>query len=227
MESAIAGGADYNDSGYRDADVLRAALTVSPIASLTITPSIFYQHIYWNDVPTFDPGSSTYPDTMITNWKSLNPTVSNVDAGRLAFQGLLLQPSDDQIYLPSLKIQEDLPGVSLTSSTSYLYRRYNAQQDFTTVMPVIIGLPWPATERAAADSFTPAYLNVFAQELRATSATADQRLQWTFGLFYNESRQTGYHGWCRRIGRRRFFRPSASPLNRHSDNPASGGPVDL
>ena len=191
-DSAIPGGADYNDSGYRDADVVRAALTFSPIASLKITPSIFYQHIYWNDVPTFDPGSSTYPDTMITNWKSLNPTVSNVGAGRFAFQGLLLQPSNDAIYLPSLKIQEDLPGVSLTSSTSYLYRRYNAQQDFTTVMPFFVGLPWPTTERAAADSFTPAYMNVFAQELRATSATADQRLQWTFGLFYNESRQTGY-----------------------------------
>jgi iron complex outermembrane receptor protein len=191
-ESAIPGGADYNDSGYRDADVLRAALTLSPIASLKITPSMFYQHIYWNDVPTVDPGSSSYPDTMTANWKLLNPTLSNVAGGRLAFQGLLLQPSDDQIYLPSLKIQEDLPGVSFTSSTSYLYRRYNAQQDFTTVMPVIIGLPWPTTERAAADSFTPAYLNVFAQELRATSATADQRLQWTFGLFYNESRQTGY-----------------------------------
>jgi len=35
----------------------------------------------------------------------------------MAFQGLLLQPSDDQLYLPSLKVDERLPGVSLTSTT--------------------------------------------------------------------------------------------------------------
>jgi iron complex outermembrane recepter protein len=191
-DSAIPGGANYNNSGYRDADVLRGALTLAPTSSLKITTSMFFQHVYWNDVPTFDPGSSTYPDTMTKNWSSLNPTFSNADAGRLAFQGLLFQPSDDQLYLPSLKIDEDLPGVSLTSSTSYLYRRYNAQQDFTTVMPFFVGLPWPTTAQAAANSYTPAYLNVFAQELRASSNKPDQRLQWTFGLFYNESRQTGY-----------------------------------
>jgi len=191
-DSAIPGGAQYNDSGWRDADVLRAALTLAPIASLRITPSMFYQHTYWNDVPTFDPGTNSNPDTMTANWSSLHPTYSNVDAGRFAFQGLLLQPSDDQLYLPSLKIDESLSGVSLTSSTSYLHRRYNAQQDFTTVMPVIIGQPWPTTKNAAADSWTPAYLNVFAQEFRANSTNPDQRLQWTVGLFYNESRQTGY-----------------------------------
>ena len=191
-DSAIAGGADYADSGWRDSDVLHAALTLAATSSIRITPSVFYQHIYWNDVPTFDPGSSTYPDTMTANWSSLNPTFSNVDAGRLAFQGLLLQPSDDQLYLPSLKIEDTLPGVSLASITSYLYRRYDAQQDFTTVMPFFVGLPWPTTPNAAANSYTPAYLNVFAQELRASSTNPDQRLQWTFGLFYNESRQTGY-----------------------------------
>lgn len=190
--SAIPGGAQYSDSGWRDADVLRAALTFAPNASLKITPSMFFQHTYWNDVPTFDPGSNSYPDTMTANWASLHPTFSDVDAGRFAFQGLLMQPSNDALYLPSLKIDGSLPGVSLTSNTSYLYRRYNAQQDFTTVMPVIIGQPWATTANAAANSYTPAYLNVFAQEFRASSNSQGQRLQWTFGLFYDESRQTGY-----------------------------------
>jgi iron complex outermembrane receptor protein len=191
-DSAIPGGVEYKDSGYRDADVLRAALTFSPVANLKITLSMFYQHIFWNDVPTFDPGSSSYPDTMTANWSTLNPVLSDVNAGRFAFQGLLLQPSSDSLYLPSLKIDDQLSGVTLTSTTSYLHRDYNAQQDFTTVMPVIIGLPWPLTATAAADSYTPATLNVFAQELRANSTDPNQRLQWTFGLFYNNSRQTGY-----------------------------------
>ena len=191
-DGAIPGGVDYPDSGYHDSDVVRGALTWAPIASLKITPSMFYQHVFWHDVPTFDPGSSTYPDTMTANWTTLHPVFSDVDDGRLAFQGLLLQPSDDQLYLPSLKVDERLPGVSLTSTTSYLYRRYTAQQDFTTVMPFFVGLPWPQSANAAAVSYTPAFLNVFAQEFRATSTNPDQRLQWTFGLFYNKSRQTGF-----------------------------------
>jgi iron complex outermembrane recepter protein len=191
-DSAIPDGADDPDAGYRDSDVLRAAVTWAPIESLKITPSVFYQHVFWNDVPTFDPGSSTYPDTMTENWATLHPVFSNLDDGRLAFQGLLLQPSDDQLYLPSLKVDEQLAGVNLTSTTSYLYRRYSAQQDFTTVMPSFVGLPWPQTANAAAVSYTPEFLNVFVQELRATSTSPDGRLQWTFGLFYNESRQTGF-----------------------------------
>lgn len=191
-DSAIPGGVSYSDSGYHDSDVLRAALTFAPVSSLKITPSMFYQHMFWNDVPTFDPGSKTYPDTMTSNWSSLSPTLSNVDSGRLAFQGLLLQPSSDSLYLPSLKIAWQASHADLVSTTSYLYRTYNAQQDFTTVMPVIVGLPWPLTAHAAADSYSPATLNVFAQELRATSTDAASRLQWTLGLFYNDSRQVGY-----------------------------------
>jgi iron complex outermembrane receptor protein len=192
-DSAIPGGAQYNNSGWSDRDVVRAALTLAPTGSLRITPSVYYQHIFWNDVPTFDPASSPVPgDTMTANWHSLNPTYSNVDSGRLAFQGLLLQPSSDQLYLPSLKIEQSFSEVDLTSSTSYMYRRYAAQQDFTTVNPVIVGLPWPQTADAASISYTPSYQNVFTQEVRAQSADRSRRLQWTFGLFYTESRQTGY-----------------------------------
>jgi hypothetical protein len=83
-DSAIPGGVAHNDSGYRDSDVLRAALTFAPVSSLKITPSMLYQHIFWNDVPTFDPGSQAYPTTMTANWSTWHPTFSNVDAGRLA-----------------------------------------------------------------------------------------------------------------------------------------------
>jgi iron complex outermembrane receptor protein len=188
--SAIPGGAVYNNSNWSDSDVVRAALTYAPTASLKITPSLYYQHRYFNDVPTFDPAGSNNPgDTFTQNWHTLNPTYSNVGDGRLAFQGLLLQPSSDQLYLPSLKSEWNLGAVNLASSTSYLYRRYTAQQDFTTVNPVIIGLPWPLTANAASISFTPSYQNVFTQELRAQSADSTRRLQWTFGLFYTSSRQ--------------------------------------
>jgi hypothetical protein len=72
----------------------------------------------------------------------------------------------------------------------------NGQPKFTEqttdLMPAIIGQPWPLTPNAAADSYTPATLNVFAQELRAASSNPDARLQWTVGAFYTKSRQVGY-----------------------------------
>jgi iron complex outermembrane recepter protein len=190
--SAIPGGANYPNSGWRDADVLRAALTFAPVSSVRITPSVFYQHTYWNDVPTFDPGGPNFPDPMTMNWSSLNPQLTDTQSGHFVFQQLLMQPSSDSLYLPALKIEGDVPGVSLTSSTSYLYRTYTAQQDFTSVMPFFVGAPWPLTANAAADSYTPATLNVFAQEVRAGSSDPSAHLQWTLGAFYNESRQVGY-----------------------------------
>jgi iron complex outermembrane recepter protein len=189
-DSAIPGGAQYNNANWNDSDVLRAALTFAPTESLAITPSLYYQHIFFKDVPTFDPAGSNGPgDTFTHNWSSLNPQYSNVGDGRLVFQGLLLQPSSDQLYLPSLKGLLNLDAVSLTSSTSYLYRRYAAQQDFTTVNPVLVGLPWPVTANAASISYTPSYQNVFVQELRAQSPDSTRSLQWTLGLFYTKSRQ--------------------------------------
>lgn len=188
-DSAIPGGANYNDSGRRDSDVLRAAVTYAPLDSLRITPSIFYQRIRWNDEPTFDPGTNTSPDVMTENWGSLNPTYSNVTAGRLVYQGFSLQPSDDKLFLPSLKVEDKLANINLISSTSYMNRNYYGEQDFTTGMALFAGLPWPTTAQAAAQSYTPSTFNVFTQELRAQSANPDQRLQWTFGLFYNDARQ--------------------------------------
>jgi len=187
--SAIPGGAQYNDSGWRNSDVFRAALTYAPVDFLKITPSVFYQQVHWNDEPTFDNGSGTYSDTMTQNWGSLNPTYSNVSAGRLVFQGYLLQPSDDKLFLPALKVEARLADIAFTSSTSYMHRKYDGEQDFTTPMSLFAGLPWPTTAAAAAYSYTPSTLNVFTQELRAQSTNVEQRLQWTVGLFYNQARQ--------------------------------------
>jgi outer membrane receptor protein involved in Fe transport len=188
--SAIPGGAQYNHAAWSDSDVLRAAVTFAPIDSLKITPSIYYQHQYFNDVPTFDPAGSNSPgDTFTHNWSSLGPQHSNVGGGRLVNQGLLLEPSSDQFYLPALKVNLNLAAIDFTSSTSYLYRRYTAEQDFTTVMPTFVGQPWPLTASGAAISTTPLSQNIFTQELRAQSADSARPLQWTLGLFYTASRQ--------------------------------------
>jgi iron complex outermembrane recepter protein len=188
-QSAIAGGASYQNAAWSDSDVLRAAVTFAPFDSLKITPSIYYQHQYFNDVPTFDPANSSAADDPFTrNWSSLGPQYTNIGAGRLINPGLLMEPSSDQFYLPSLKGDLHLAAVDLKSTTSYFYRRYTAEQDFTTVMPTFVGQPWPLTASGAAISTTPLNQNVFTQELRAQS-TETTPLKWTFGVFYTSSRQ--------------------------------------
>jgi outer membrane receptor protein involved in Fe transport len=190
-DSAVPGGYQYNYSNWTDNDVLRAALTLAPTASLRITPSFDYQHIYANDLPTFDPAGSNIPGDPYTHMlQSLNPPYSNVGAGWFVNPALLQQPSSDQFYLPALKVDLKLTTVEVVSSTSYMYRRYNSVQDYTDTIPGIIGLPYPLTAQAASPSLDPNKQDIFTQEVRAQSLDSSRRLQWTLGVFYTQARQS-------------------------------------
>jgi iron complex outermembrane recepter protein len=170
--------------------VVRAALAFAPIDNLKITPSIYFQHVYFNDLPSFDPAGSNNPgDTFTQNWHTLNPQYSNVSAGWFVKQIPSQEPSSDQFYVPALKAEWHLASVDVTSSTSYMYRSFLAEQDWTTFTTYLLGLPWPLTSNAAALSIQPLKQNIFTQELRAQSADSKQPLQWTVGLFYTDSRQ--------------------------------------
>ena len=188
--SPVPGGSQYPNAGWSDSDVVRAALTFAPAENLKLTPSIYYQHIYFNDMPTFDPASSNDPgDTFTHNWHTLNPQYSNVGAGWFVNPLLLPQPSSDQFYLPALKIELRLANVDLTSSTSFMHRAFTAIQDWTTIPGAFLGFPWPTTANAGTLSSEPLKQNVFTEELRAQSADLSRRLQWTLGVFYTNSRQ--------------------------------------
>jgi iron complex outermembrane receptor protein len=193
-ESAIPGGYNYDNSNWQDSDVVRAALTFAPIESLKITPSIYYQHVYSHDIPSFDPAGSSAAGDAFTNYlSSLSPQYSNVGNGRFVNPQLEQTPSSDQFYLPALKGVLDLDAVELTSSTGYLYRRNTSHEDFTTVTPGIFGIPWQTTPSAADHNIFNTNQNVFTQELRLQNADAKQPLQWTVGVFYTRARQQYYN----------------------------------
>jgi len=48
---------------------------------------MFYQHVFWHDVPTFDPGSSTYPDNDDRELDHVASRFLRVDDGRWRFRG--------------------------------------------------------------------------------------------------------------------------------------------
>ena len=92
------------DANRADTYVLRAALTWAPTANLTITPSIDYQkrdqHNYDNYwVGISDPGAGVF---------------RNGTPDRMA--------DPDRFYLPSLKVEYDLPWAKFISNTSYYNR---------------------------------------------------------------------------------------------------------
>jgi outer membrane receptor protein involved in Fe transport len=193
-ESAIPGGYYYDNSNWTDSDVLRAALTFAPVDSVKITPSVYYQHVYSHDIPMFEPAGSASPGDVFTSFLSgLGPQYSNVGAGRFVNPELEQEPSSDQFYVPALKAVFDLAAFEVTSSTGYLYRNNTSHEDFTTDTPGIFGFPWQTTAAAADYNSVSTNQNVFSQELRAQNADANQRLQWTLGLFYTQSRQKLYN----------------------------------
>ncbi len=92
------------DANRVDTYVLRAALTWAPTANLTITPAINYQK---RDQHNYD-----------NYWVGISDPVAGV-----FLNGTPDRMADsDRFYLPSLKVEYDLPWVKFISNTSYYNR---------------------------------------------------------------------------------------------------------
>ena len=103
--SAIPGGYVYPDSNWSDTDVVRAVLAFAPTESIRVTPSVFYQHLYYHDSSGFEPAdSAAYNDAFTQQWASLNPHYSNVSAGDFVNAQLQQTPATDTLWLPALKV---------------------------------------------------------------------------------------------------------------------------
>jgi outer membrane receptor protein involved in Fe transport len=192
--SAIPGGYVDSNSNWRDSDVVRAALGLAPSESLKITPSLFYQRVYTHDSSGFEPAeSSRSVDPFVAQWGALNPSYSNIGAGRFVNPQLEQVPGTDSFYLPALKAVLELAGMELISVTGYLHRNNTSNEDFTTATPVAFGLPWPLVAAAADHNVINTTQNVFTEDLRIQSADASRPLQWTFGLSFVDSRERNYN----------------------------------
>ena len=192
--SAIPGGYDYHNSNWGDSDVVRAALAFAPTASLTITPSLYYQHLYSHDSSGFDPAESAQSrDVFVQQWGGLNPHYSNIGRGLFVNPALLQTPIPDTFWLPALKAVLDIAGAQIISNTGYLYRNTIDLQDSTAATPVAFGLPWPTVAAAADYNYNKTYQNVVTEDLRIQSADPDRSLQWTLGFSFVRSRQLEYN----------------------------------
>ena len=93
--------------------LIRLAAIYQPVEGIDITPSIYYQDRYRNDVENYWP---IYSDPGSNKFVSANPTRN---------------PDPDRFYLASVKAEGDLGFAKLISNTSFYHRRETTGYDGT------------------------------------------------------------------------------------------------
>jgi len=171
--SPVTGAIVDSDANHEQSYVSRVAFLLAPVENLKVTASLLYQNVfdhdrsqYWSNLS--DPSSEQF------NQASLTP-----------------QPTRDSFYLPALKVQYDLTGMSFISNTSYFYHRDYAALDYTTYFAGIFDgnplqlLPGDAASQAIINNRQ----NTFTEEARLQSMANDAFLVWTVGFFFSNSTQ--------------------------------------
>jgi outer membrane receptor protein involved in Fe transport len=164
---------DKNSNAQRS-DAGQAALTFAPIDRLKITASLFYQDVAVDD-------RSQY-------WS----TLSNPSAGVYETGARATSPSEDDFYLPAVKITYDTDAVSFFSNSSYFYHRDYAVLDYTNYFAALFdGNPttYLPGDRPSLDYLTNKQSGI-TQEFRVQSVAKDSLIAWTAGLYYSRLAQT-------------------------------------
>ncbi|WEK42001.1 MAG: TonB-dependent receptor [Candidatus Sphingomonas colombiensis] len=164
-----------------DAYVVRGAVTFAPSSAVTITPSIFYQNVDTNDSGNF--------------WSRFsNPAiVSNPSKGIFLNGNPIAESSHDEFYIPALDVEVDAGPVKITSNTSYLDRKTQANFDYTSFHQLIITRPrnpYPIYPNQVGLGDMHNTQRVFTQEVRLQSTDNDARFSWVVGAFYTKAKQT-------------------------------------
>jgi len=182
---------DQKNANYDQTMLLRLAAVWAPAEHLTVTPSIYYQDRYRNEVESYWP---LYSNPSKDRFVNANPT----------------QRSDpDRFYLTALKVEADLGATKLISNTSYYHRQEETGYDgtlynlgfyqtffgpgYTVLNPLLLdnnGVHLPA---GATNYRSPASVDNYQQniteEIRLQSNDPAAKLIWTTGVFFSVNRQ--------------------------------------
>ena len=160
-----------------DTSAFRGALLWKPAEWLSVEPSLHYQKFHQANPSEIELG------------------ISNPGQGVFRQAHSKDEPITDQMLIPSLKMEAQLPGVVATSSTSYVWRKNRFYTDYTVYQDFFFfNNPYPLT--GAPDDFGLGKYGItqndFSQEIRLASANPDSRLTWVVGAFYDASREADY-----------------------------------
>jgi len=157
------------NANWHDTATFHGVLKWQPAENLTIDPSVYIQTLHINDTGAYwinisDPANSVY---------------NNGNAQR--------DSSTDPWTLGALKIAWRLPWANLFSATSYLARDQHSSSDYSQwVDTVFLSNQYPPPGDTSTAPFTDHQRN-FTQEIRLSSLEAQDKLQWTAGVFYGHA----------------------------------------
>jgi iron complex outermembrane recepter protein len=153
----------------------KIALGWRPFDELTMTPSFYYQKVESDGRPQY--------------WQAQ----SDLD-GEDYVTGLYnSEPSSDKFSLPALKVEYDFGGISLISNTSWFHRERAQSLDYSTFLSTLrSGNPFGTYgNKDASNAVASQTLEQrnFVQEVRLQSAAPDQRVDWSTGVFFSNTKQ--------------------------------------
>ncbi len=163
------------DVDSSDNQSARLALAWKATDALTLTPSVYYQK-------TEADGRSQY-------WESL----SNVSSGDFRTGIYNPEPSKDRFTLPGLKIEYDFGGIVLISNTSRFSRSRSQTLDYATFLSAnrtgnSFGF-YANKDTSNAFAMQTLEQTNLVQEVRLVSASAEQKVDWSAGVFYSKADQ--------------------------------------
>ena len=159
----------------------RASLLWKPLDNLSITPMVMWQLT-----------QQGAPDTVDVNGNPTHPTTPGTEAHWEIYD--TSEPQRDRFTLGSLKIEYQLPGLTITSATADWNRNTLVSQDATEQNATAIGIPvydpptgiGPAGPAPNGPGMTEEdYTRQISEELRLTSSGTG-RFQWILGYFYQD-----------------------------------------
>ncbi len=164
------------NSNYQNTLALRGALTWAPTGWLTLTPSILYEQVHFNDLSNY--------------WLQ----ASDASKGRFINENQGETPDQQHFALYALRAEAALGQARLISNTSYYMRRENADVDFTELDVETSGFPagannYPGEPGPEDTSLQRDTQENFTEELRLQKANPDTMFNYTIGVFYSEDRQ--------------------------------------
>ncbi len=176
LNPEIENAAVHQDSNWTDTQVANLALAFSPTPGMTITPSVYWQDQWLNDIGTY--------------WEDQ----SNPGKGKYVNGQPLRQPDHNQFILPALRFQYDFSGMTLISNTSFYQRKDDLIDDYSTLVPAIFaGVNFiPGSPDYAAYANMVNKQTVYTEELRLQNANPTARFNWVSGLFLSQSEQKAY-----------------------------------
>lgn len=180
----LSGAQDSSGINKVQQGVVKLGVLYEPSDDLKIAPSLWMQRVYSRDSSVFYPNLGLYNTSKQVR-----------------------EPSNDRLFIPSLKIEKHFAAADVTSVTSYFWRDNERLLDGTYFNDAALAYffldpnPVFASHQAQNDSIiahvpSPSYTGTketqFTEELRATSAkpgAGDLPLRWTAGLYYSQQAQ--------------------------------------